>query len=80
MSTSFIEGFHLDQTLLLGIVDGQFKLDPAELEAIQNLSIDFHLTGDSVSKRFSNALTVSVSGKNNPKRVSLKIDLEILKK
>ena len=58
----------------------KIKLDPAELEAIQNLSIDFHLTGDSVSKRFSNALTVSVSGKNNPKRVSLKIDLEILKK
>jgi len=58
----------------------KIKLEPAELEAIQNLSIDFHLTGNSVSKRFSNALTVSVSGKNNPKRVALKIELEILKK
>ncbi len=58
----------------------KIKLDPAELEAIKNLSVDFQLTGDSVTKRFSNALTVSISGKNNPKRVSLKIDLEILKK
>lgn len=58
----------------------KIKLDPAELEAVTNLAIDFHLTGDAVSKRFSNALTVSVSGKENPKHVSLKIDIEILKK
>lgn len=58
----------------------KIKLEPEEIEAVNNLSIDFHLTGDSLSKRFSNALSVSVSGKGNPKRVSLEIDLEILKK
>jgi small GTP-binding protein len=58
----------------------KIKLEPEEIEAINNLSIDFHLTGDSLSKRFSNALSVSVSGKGNPKRVSLEIELEILKK
>lgn len=56
------------------------KLDSAELDAVKNLSLDFHLAGDSVHKRFSNAINVPIEGKGNPKRVVLEITLEIHKK
>jgi signal recognition particle receptor subunit beta len=58
----------------------KIRLEPTELEVIQNLSVDFHLTGGTIHKRFSNALNVSLEGKSNPKKVVLKIELEILKK
>lgn len=58
----------------------KIRLDPAELEAIKTLSLDFHLAGDSLHKRFSNAMSVNVDGKSNPKKVTLEIKLEILKK
>ena len=58
----------------------KIRLEPAELEVIQNLSVDFHLTGGTIHKRFSNALNVPLEGKSNPKRVLLKIEIEILKK
>lgn len=58
----------------------KIQLDRAELEAVKNLSLDFHLVGDSVHKRFSNAMSVSVEGKDNPRRLVLEIKLEILKK
>lgn len=58
----------------------KIQLDPAELEAVKNLSLDFHLDGGSVHKRFSNAISVSVEGKDNPRRLVLEIKLEILKK
>ena len=58
----------------------KIKLDPAELDAVKTLSLDIHLDGDSVHKRFSNAMSVSVEGKSNPKRLILEIKLEILKK
>lgn len=71
---------------LLGETDKEVKkklkirLDPAELAVINNLSLDFHLTGGTLHKRFSNAMNVSVEGKSNPKKVVLKIEVEILKK
>ena len=58
----------------------KIMLEQAELEDVKNLSVDFHLTGSSVHKRFSNAMSVSIEGKGNPKRVVLEIKLEILKK
>jgi mutual gliding-motility protein MglA len=58
----------------------KIRLDATELEAIKTLSLDFHLAGDSLHKRFSNAMSVNVEGKNNPKKVTLEIKLEILKK
>jgi hypothetical protein len=58
----------------------KIRLEPAEIEVLQNLSVDFHLTGGTIHKRFSNALNVQLEGKSNPKRVVLKIEIEILKK
>jgi signal recognition particle receptor subunit beta len=58
----------------------KIRLEPAEIDVIQNLSVDFHLTGGTIHKRFSNALNVPLEGKSNPKRVLLKIEIEILKK
>ena len=58
----------------------KIRLEPQEIEAIKNLSLDFHLSGGAVHKRFSNAMSVSVEGKTNPKRVTLEIKLEIVKK
>ena len=58
----------------------KIRLEPAELEVISNLSVDFHLTGGNIHKRFSNALNVVLEEKTNPKRVVLKIEIEILKK
>jgi mutual gliding-motility protein MglA len=58
----------------------KIRLDPAELEAIKSLSLDFHLAGDTIHKRFSNAMSVNVEGKSNPKKVTIEIKLEILKK
>jgi hypothetical protein len=58
----------------------KIRLDQAELEAVKTLSLDFHLAGDSLHKRFSNAMSVNVDGKSNPKKVTLEIKLEILKK
>jgi len=58
----------------------KIRLEPQEIESIKNLSLDFHLSGGAVHKRFSNAMSVSVEGKTNPKRVTLEIKLEIVKK
>ena len=58
----------------------KIRLEPAEIEVLQNLSVDFHLTGGNVHKRFSNAMNVTLEGKSNPKRVLLRIEIEILKK
>jgi mutual gliding-motility protein MglA len=58
----------------------KIRLEPAEIEVLQNLIVDFHLTGGTIHKRFSNALNVTLEGKSNPKRVLLRIELEILKK
>ncbi len=58
----------------------KIRLDQAELEAIKTLSLDFHLAGDSLHKRFSNAMSVNIDGKSNPKKVTIEIKLEILKK
>ncbi|HEY7161574.1 MAG TPA: hypothetical protein VH815_09960, partial [Acidobacteriota bacterium] len=58
----------------------KIRLDPPELEAIKTLSLDFHLAGDTIHKRFSNAMSVNVDGKSNPKKVTIEIKLEILKK
>jgi small GTP-binding protein len=59
----------------------KIRLDPAEIDQIKNLALDFHLTGDSnIHKKFSNAVTAPIEGKGNPKRILLKIELEILKK
>jgi len=58
----------------------KIRLEPSEIEVLQNLSVDFHLTGGTIHKRFSNALNVPLEGKSNPKRVLLRIELEILKK
>ena len=58
----------------------KIRLEPSEIEVIQNLSVDFHLTGGTIHKRFSNALNVPLEGKSNPKRVLLRIEIEILKK
>jgi mutual gliding-motility protein MglA len=58
----------------------KIRLEPAEIEIIENLSVDFHLTGGNLHKRFSNALNVQLEEKTNPKRVVLKIEIEILKK
>ena len=58
----------------------KIRLDPSELDAIKSLSLDFHLAGDSLHKRFSNAMSVNVEGKGNPKKVTIEIKLEILKK
>jgi hypothetical protein len=58
----------------------KIRLDPQEIDQIKNLSLDFHLTGDNIHKKFSNAIAVPVEGKGNPKKIALKIELEILKK
>lgn len=58
----------------------KIRLEPGELEVIKNLSVDFHLTGGNIHKRFSNALNVVLEEKTSPKRVVLKIEIEILKK
>jgi len=58
----------------------KIRLEPSEIDVIQNLSVDFHLTGGTIHKRFSNALNVQLEGKSNPKRVVLKVEIEILKK
>ncbi len=58
----------------------KIKLDQAELEAIKTLSLDFHVAGDSLHKRFSNAMSLNIEGKSNPKKVTIEIKLEILKK
>jgi hypothetical protein len=58
----------------------KIRLDPTELEAIKSLSLDFHLAGDTLHKRFSNAMSVNIEGKSNPKKVTIEIKLEILKK
>jgi small GTP-binding protein len=58
----------------------KIRLDPSELDAVKNLSLDFHLSGDEMHKKFSNALNVNVEGKLNPKKVTIEILLEILKK
>jgi hypothetical protein len=58
----------------------KIRLEPGEIEAIQNLAVDFHLSGGNIHKRFSNAVTVPLEEKSNPKRVLLKIEIEILKK
>jgi mutual gliding-motility protein MglA len=58
----------------------KIRLEPSEIEVIQNLSIDFHLSGGSIQKRFSNAMNVMLEEKTNPKRVVLKIEIEIVKK
>ena len=58
----------------------KIRLEPSEIEVIQNLAVDFHLTGGNIHKRFSNALNVTLEGKENPKKVLLRIELEILKK
>ena len=58
----------------------KIRLDPKEIDAIKNLSIDFHLSGGAIHKRFSNAMNVTVEGKTNPKRLTLEIKLEIVKK
>lgn len=58
----------------------KIRLDASEIEAIKTLSLDFHLTGENLHKRFSNAMSVNVEGKTNPKKITLEIKLEILKK
>lgn len=58
----------------------KIRLEPQEIDQIKNLSLDFHLTGDNIHKKFSNAIAVPVEGKGNPKKIALKIELEILKK
>jgi small GTP-binding protein len=58
----------------------KIRLEPSEIDVIQNLAVDFHLTGGNIHKRFSNALNVTLEGKANPKKVLLRIELEILKK
>ena len=58
----------------------KIRLEPAEIDVLQNLAVDFHLTGGNIHKRFSNALNVTLEGKSNPKRVLLRIEIEILKK
>jgi mutual gliding-motility protein MglA len=58
----------------------KIRLEPGELDVIQNLSMDLHLTGGTIHKRFSNALNMQLEGKSNPKKVVLRIELEILKK
>jgi small GTP-binding protein len=58
----------------------KIRLEPSEIDVIQNLAVDFHLIGGNIHKRFSNALNVSLEGKSNPKKVLLRIELEILKK
>jgi mutual gliding-motility protein MglA len=58
----------------------KIRLEPSEIDVIQNLVVDFHLTGGNIHKRFSNALNMTLEGKGNPKKVLLRIELEILKK
>ncbi len=58
----------------------KIRLDQAELEAIKTLSLDFHVAGDSIHKRFSNAMSMNIEGKSNPKKITIEIKLEILKK
>jgi hypothetical protein len=58
----------------------KISLSPEELQALKNLSVDFHLSGESVRKQFPNLLTIHVDGQANPKRVTLEIKLEIAKK
>jgi signal recognition particle receptor subunit beta len=58
----------------------KIRLEPNEIEAIKTLSLDFHLNSETIHKKFSNALSVNVEGKLNPKKITLEIKLEILKK
>lgn len=59
----------------------KIRLEPSEIDLVKNLSVDFHLQGDNnLHKRFSNAMSISVEGKSNPKKLILEIRLEILKK
>jgi hypothetical protein len=59
----------------------KIRLEPSEIDLVKNLSVDFHLLGDNnLHKRFSNAMSISVEGKTNPKKLILEIRLEILKK
>jgi signal recognition particle receptor subunit beta len=58
----------------------KIRLEPGEIEILNNLSVDFHLFGGNIQKRFSNALNVPLEGKSNPKKLLLKIEIEILKK
>jgi small GTP-binding protein len=58
----------------------KIKLDPAELEDMKNLAVDFRLTGSSMEKRFSNAASMKIEGTGNPRKLVLKIELEISKK
>ena len=58
----------------------KIRLDPSEIDIVKNLSLDFHLTGENFHKKFSNALSMNVEGKTNPKKITLEINLEILKK
>lgn len=58
----------------------KIKLDPKELEDMKNLAVDFRVTGSSLEKRFSNALNMKIEGTGNPRKVVLKIELEISKK
>lgn len=59
----------------------KIRLEPSEVDLVKNLSVDFHLLGDNnLHKRFSNAMSIAVEGKSNPKKLVLEIRLEILKK
>ncbi len=58
----------------------KIRLEPSEIDVIQNLSMDLHLTGGTIHKRFSNAVSLTLEGKSNPKKLVLRIELEILKK
>lgn len=58
----------------------KIKLDPKELEDMKNLAVDFRVTGSSLEKRFSNALNMKIEGTGNPRKLVLKIELEISKK
>ena len=44
----------------------KIKLDAAEFDALKTLALDFHLDGETVHKRFSNAVSLPVEGKGNP--------------
>jgi len=59
----------------------RIKIDGADLEKIKKMSIDISLLGDNVRKNFSNALSVEFKQQpQNPKKVKLNLDIEVLKK
>lgn len=58
----------------------KIKLEPKEIEDMQNLAVDFRVIGSSAEKRFSNALNMKIEGTGNPRKLVLKIELEISKK